>query len=129
MKGRGKERISSHNDLANWLFVLIIQTLNKRVWRIYKCKEIKDPEYPKRKLCGYIDGTQDENEIYLSANKQENPTKDDIGKTLLHEVLHIIYPMVKEGRILKLEAILWNSLSKQQRKIIKSYIPKHYSKK
>ena len=129
MKGRRRGRISSYNDLANWLFVLIIKTLNKRVWRIYKCKEIKDPEYPKRKLCGYVDGTQDENEIYLSANKQENPTKDDIGKTLLHEVLHIIYPMVKEGRILKLEAILWNSLSKQQRKIIKSYIPKHYSKK
>lgn len=123
-----KGRISSYNQLANWLFVLIIQTLNKEVWKIHKLKDLRDEKNRGIKLCGYLDGDAGDFEIYLNADKNTNSDRNEIAKTLLHEVLHIIFYRVKESRILGLERYLWHELSRAQKKILKSYIPKHYSK-
>ena len=122
-------KIKSSDEIANWLFVLVIQALNKNIWEIYKVKDLKDPDDRRAHLCGFLDGEENEYEIYVSARKSANPTKDDMAKTLLHEVLHSLFMKAREERILKLESLLWNSFSKPQKEMIRSYIPKRSATK
>ncbi len=119
-----KRRISSGNKLVDWMFVLIVRALNKEAGDIYKVKDLRDPDLPQRKLCGYKD---EYNNIFLNANKNKNANRSEMAKTLLHEAAHIAFEREAESRVLDLEEILWEMLSSEQQKIIKSYIPKHFS--
>jgi hypothetical protein len=120
-----KKRISSGDKLVDWMFVSVIHALNKDAEDIYKVKDLRDPDLPQRKLCGFKD---EYNNIFLNADRNKNPNRTEMGKTLLHEALHVAFDAIGEPRIEKLEDVLWRMLSLEQQKILKSYIPKHFSK-
>lgn len=120
-----KERISSGNKLVDWMFVSAIHALNRDAEDIYKVRDLRDPDLPQRKLCGLKD---EYNNIFISADRNKNPNRTEMGKTLLHEALHIAFESIEEPRIGRLEDILWELLSSAQQRILKSYIPKHFSK-
>lgn len=123
-----KQRISSGNKKTDILFKRIIDTLNSdEIEAVHLVKSLRDPDRrSKRKyLCGYIDG---EGIIFLSKDKRKNRDIDEIAQTLLHEVLHAIFPENSENMIYDKEKHYWLSFSEKQKEILKFYIPKKISR-
>ncbi len=120
---------SSGKKKVDKLFRLIIEALNTKVWNIYKVRKIRDlARGHYQTLAGMMrmEGG-DQNEIYLSTEQGIHEDKDDFATTLVHEVLHVIYPRAPEIFVAKLAPILWYGFSTEQQRIIKWYIPKRYS--
>ncbi|NCN52932.1 hypothetical protein GW950_00520 [Candidatus Wolfebacteria bacterium] len=121
-KRNKRKRIAlSKSKLANWLFRSIIKTLESSdVKNIYKVKILKWPKDRRKRLLGYLD---DDGGIWLSG---ENESISALAKTLIHEASHVYLYTAVERRIRRFEDLLWADLSKNQKNIIKSYIPKHF---
>lgn len=66
--------------------------------------------------------------IYLSNDKRKNPSKDEMTRTLLHEVLHTINMKKWECRILIEEKYWWYKFSDNQKNFLQTYIPKRVQK-
>lgn len=129
MKKRKTRRISSGNKRADKFFKRVINILNSdKVWNIFLRKRIKSRNYARKKyeyICGAVDRDDDETyEIVLASDRRLHKSRVEIAKTLLHEVLHILYPQKREPEILELEYYWWEKFSKKQRLILKFYVPK-----
>jgi len=127
-----KRRISSGDKKTDAFFKRLIDALNgDKTWNIYLVSSIKDKKYKGKRnyLFGVYDDGDDEggdfmNDIFLARDRRLHKSKNEIAQTLLHEVLHIIFPKVHELKIRDLELFWWKRFSKKQRSILKSYIPK-----
>ena len=124
--------ISSGNRKTDKFFEKIIKILNSdKVEEIVLVKKLWDYGKNKKKeyLYGLVDDAESEDNyiICLSNDKKKRET-NDIAKTLLHEVLHIIYMKKRELQILALEDYWWNKFSKGQKNILRTYVPKRARK-
>ena len=121
--------IASSGDLiVDWLFQRIVRALNYRVCRIYKVSKLRDPEWSVWKLTGLlmdVDGYYFE--IFICANRWQGDVSDELGAIITHEVLHLILKSENERNIRVWERVLWSRFSHDQKRIIKSYIPRRFS--
>lgn len=121
-----KQRISSGNKRIDKFFEKIVNVLNSdEVEAIYLVKSLKDPDRKKEYLCGYLD---EEGIIFLSKDKRKNRNKNEIAQTLLHEVLHAIFPKDSEDIIYAKEEYYWSVFSNRQKEILRFYIPNKISR-
>lgn len=129
MAGR-KEFSRSHCELTNFIFSGVVSALNKKVLAIYKVKRLAAPENRREPIYGYLDPIDGYRlfEIYISAQKSLKIDRDEMGKTILHEALHIVFESSPERVIRRMETLLWNEMSNDQKNLVKSYIPKYFSK-
>ncbi len=116
---RKKPRLDpySGDQLADWFFRNFVFILNSV--RVSKKDNLRNPNRYREKLDGLL--LCEESEVFLEA-------KLPIGErlqTLVHECLHMMLPETRERKILQLEKIVWRRLTEDQRKILKSYLPKH----
>ena len=123
---------TSGNKRTDKFFRKVIRILNSRkIEKIILVKKLWDPEKKKREyLCGLVETAEAENRyaIYLSNDKRKNPSKDEIARTLLHEVLHVINMKKWEWRIRFEEKYWWCKFSEKQKKFLETYIPKRSCK-
>jgi hypothetical protein len=86
-------------------------------------KILRHPDH-KWELYGLLSGDV----IFLGkhAHKQKH---SPLVLTLIHEVLHVSRPRLHERRILQLEKKYFARFTDQQKRFLKSYIPKHEVKK
>lgn len=113
-----RSRVASGDKLIDWFFNKVIQALNEDVEVRIRRKVLSDGD----DLCGLLD----DDEIYLSESRHKN--KEEMAKTLLHEVLHFIIPDLKEDDVLFLEDEVWKRLSSGQKTLLTLYIT-HFSQK
>ena len=122
----------SGNKLVDWHFRQVIYYLENKVSAILIVnKSLKDPRNKKILLRGYIDVNHKGRAIiFVSGIKNTHADREMMGKTLTHEVAHgFLEDYVHEKSILTLEDLLWNAFTKDQKNIIKSFLPKHKVKR
>ena len=124
-KNHPRQWITSGDKLTDWIFSRIISALNYKVENIY-VKHVLCEYFHKNRIDLY--GFVDDNIIYLSGAKTKHPNRGAMAKTLLHEALHVVFDKIRERDILRLEDLVWEKLSREQIKILKSYIPRHMVK-
>lgn len=117
--------ISCGDPLCDLIFKEFLTTLNKSKGDVIKIrlkKKLYDPaDKFKKALIGlYI---PEENLIYINPSKYIHRSRIMIVKTLIHELSHIIFFPTSEKRIRSIEEILWKKFNKNQKNILKSYIP------
>lgn len=66
----------------------------------------------------------EENFIFINPAKTQHLNRDDMTKTLVHELLHVLFPDTDENSIRAFEDIIWQKLNNEQKEILKSYLPK-----
>ena len=119
--------------IKNILFNIILRLLKYGHVKIYKTTSPIRWDKKDKRLRGLLPNLQNNARltgvIFLSADRNDHPNRE-AGSTLVHELLHIILPTAIEPHILSLEMegkclFFWDLLSKEQKQIIKSYIPKH----
>ncbi len=115
----------------DWIFRRIIARLKGGKIKVYKVNDLRDPDDRRRGLAGrYLPKDKDEgiltNMVFLNYPGKVNPITE---KNLLHELLHDLFDgWVGEPAILSMEEVVWNKLTPEQKKLLKSFIPKHYVK-
>ena len=126
-------KLSSGDWLVNWFFRRFIQILRSEEWQIQMKPNLRyEGEGPSEVLCGMTDFGN--NIIYLNPSRKEHPTCDDLAKTLVHELAHILFnsseddKFVSHRNIYQIEKI-WDRFSENQRKALLSFIPKKYRPK
>ena len=122
---------TSGNQLVDWHFQQVIYFLNNKVDAILVVeKSLIDPESHEAHSGIIIFSAKGRAIIYLSNAKRRHPRKSKMAKTLTHEVIHgLSDDCVKEPSVLRLENILWKLFTKEQKKMIISYLPKHKVKR
>ncbi len=130
---RKRGRLPRSGDaLVDWHFQQIIYFLKNKVDGIFlKDKYLKDP-YKKRVILeGYIYiNIKGRAVIFISSAKNVHSDRKMMGKTLTHEVTHgFLKDCVHEKNILRLENLLWDSFTLEQKRMIISFLPKHKVKK
>lgn len=127
MSNRRKRRrlITSGDDTVDWIFSRIIHALNYKIEVIMLKRFLREKYRGKMtNFCGYIE----DDVISLSNSKTWHPDRRAIAKTLLHEVMHFVFGSVYERDIRRLEDLVWEKLSEDQIRILKSFVPKHVVK-
>lgn len=126
-------KLSSGDWLVNWFFQRFIQILKSEEWQIQMKPNLRSEGEPQSEvLCGMTDFAN--NIIYLNPSRREHPTSDDLAKTLVHELAHILFNSSEDARfvshpnIYQIEKI-WDRFSKNQRKAFLSFVPKKYRQK
>lgn len=117
-----KKKITSGYKLVDRIFNKVIYTLNNKINSIYLRETLGEKE-----LCGVVDFSN--YDIYLNAARVQHKNRNEIARTLLHEVLHFVYPEASEKITYRREKKIWNKLSKRQKGILKFYVPRHIVKK
>ncbi len=116
-------------QLIDRIFKKVLQSLNEDIEGIYVKKFLRE----KIKTKVFLDDgwlKYDDNDnlyIYLSARNHGN-SRRAMAKTLLHEVLHFLYPKLREQSVLKLEDLVWKRLNEKQKAALIAYVPKHMVK-
>jgi hypothetical protein len=105
---------------VDWEFRQLIRVLDREVEAIRKKKVLRDPDDRRKFFRGLL---MHGKEIYLSSHKKDGP----IVKTLIHEAAHLLYPCVPNRYIYEKEEILWKRFTDEQKRLLRSYIPKHHS--
>ncbi len=123
---RPGKRITSGDKVVDWIFSRVIYALNHKIEAILLKKDLQEKHRGKTSnFYGYLDGDV----ISLNASKIFHLNREAIAKTLLHEAMHSAFCCIYERDIRRLEDLVWEKLSKDQRSLLKSYIPKHKVKR
>lgn len=124
-RARKSRRITSGDDTVDWIFSRIIHALNYEIEVIMLKRFLREKYRGKMKnFYGYIE----DDVISLSNSKTWHPNRRAIAKTLLHEVMHFVFGSIHERDIRRLEDLVWEKLSEEQMRILKSFVPKHVVK-
>ncbi|MDP2695718.1 MAG: hypothetical protein Q8O87_00505 [bacterium] len=111
--------------LIDLLFDELMRLLINDCINIFIVKDLRCPKTG-QKLDGLLNG-DDENEIKIFIDRDID--KNEKTLTLIHELLHYIFPDTPEGRIRLLEKSAWRELSDIQRKALGDYLPKRTSRR
>ena len=128
---KNKKNRRSKNSLANWIFNQLLKIIRaaKRKKRlvgnlvkIYKVCDLRNSEdQEKKKLSGLII-TREKSTYCIYINSEESPSEQI--KTLIHEIGHFLFWWEYEPPIIKLENLIWNALSQEQKEILFEFIRK-----
>ncbi len=124
MKKRQKRKLPLSGDsLVDLEFKILIDTLEQEISAIRMKKILHHPDR-KWELFGFLNG----DEIFLGKHAHKEKHAPFI-LTLVHELLHVSRPGLCERRIRQLEKKYFARFTDQQKRFLKSYIPKHEVKK
>lgn len=129
MARRAKGITQGGNAIADHLFREVVDFLNNKVFKIHRVRVLRDPDNKYRFLAGLLMPMGENKDYEIFVSESDNKDTDEQGATILHEVLHIIMPHSREMYIRRLEELLWQEFSRDQKQIIKSYLPKYISKR
>lgn len=124
MKVKEKPPLCS-DELVNSIFLIIVETLKKKVKAIYLKTDLRYPDKTRQPLHGL--SILDDDVIYLD-NPRCPKDRAQLPFTLVHEVLHVAMPWLHCQRISKLENALWirrTGFDERQRRFLKNIIPKY----
>lgn len=122
--------VRSQNPLVNWFFRQFMAVLSSERVRVARKRRLVNPDDPHRQV---IRGLMDP-EIHPSGNwiqilinpaKNTHRCRDEEVETLIHELAHVILPKAPEREILRIETLLSRSLTTTQRRVLKSFLPRH----
>lgn len=125
-KRRRRKFPLSGDHLVDVFFRTLIDVLDGDLEAIYMKKDLRDPDNRKRRLFGIL--MRDEKRIYLGKSKHKK-YNEPLVKSLIHELLHQIFPHTMHKRIRLFEAMLWIRFTDSQKRFLRKYIPKHTVKK
>ena len=114
---------------ADHLFCRIIEALNdkEKIRKVRLRKSLFNAKRKKDIFRGFHTPGENGDFIDLNASRSQHYNREEIAETLLHEVLHSIFPDKKEEEVEFLTKTIWAKLSPWQRDLLKSYIPKKVS--
>lgn len=119
MTKREKERLlhihRTHRRLVNWLFRTFVKILNRKIQKVERVVNLRDPDDKTKVLFGMLK----EGKIFIA----DDLSQEEMGTTLVHELLHYIADPLPETEVLKGEEIMWQCLTKKQKKMLLAYIP------
>jgi len=128
---KNKKIYQSNNLLANWIFnqlLKIIRTAKKKkrlvgnLVKLYKVCDLRNTDDKKKeKLSGLII-TRKKRTCCIYINFKDAPSEQI--KTLIHELGHFIFWWEYEPPIIKLENLIWDALSQEQKEILFEFIRK-----
>ena len=118
------------NPIADWLFREFVSMLKADRIRILRKRWLVDPDASSRvALRGLMDPELRQPKgwayIFINPAKQVHKRRDDEVETLIHELAHVLLPKTSERKILRIEDILTKTFTREQRAILKQFIPRH----
>ena len=127
-----RQKLKSGNPLSDWFFYRMVQILNRAGTDVYLVKSFRrifGKEWTR--FTGILEpgGSSHGHEIFINNGqlrfeRAATRPRDRQAIVLLHEMLHILMPKCREADIFTLERILWASLSHDQKRFLKHYLPK-----
>ncbi|OGF62154.1 hypothetical protein A2926_02040 [Candidatus Giovannonibacteria bacterium RIFCSPLOWO2_01_FULL_44_40] len=118
------KRYKSGDSLADWIFRRFIEAANFKVKQIVLKRRLKSDEGE------LLEGQWDPNIGVLELNPARSGHKKqyDILQSFIHELCHILLNTVHEkvlcSKVEVLEKILWEKFTPQQKRALRSFIPK-----
>lgn len=120
--------------LVDWLFRQFVVILRSERVRISRKKRLVNPDDPHRRV---IRGLMDPDvhpsgswvQILINPAKNTHKCRDEEVETLIHELSHVLMPRSGERAILVMESLLSKRFTAAQRRMLKSFIPKHEVKR
>ncbi|KKT29206.1 MAG: hypothetical protein UW15_C0015G0006 [Parcubacteria group bacterium GW2011_GWC1_44_10] len=110
----------SGDALVDWIFRRFIESINTKIKQIVLKRRLK---YETEEL---LDGLWEPNThtLYLNPAKYKHKKSYDILQSFIHELGHILFESIRERNINQLENILFEKLTPQQKRALRSFIPK-----
>lgn len=118
---------SSGDRLVDWHFKQIIGPLIKGEIIIRKKKRLFDmsDKPPRKAIRGFYSPQENGPDIiYLSSSKRKHPNRQEMLKTMIHELAHHFHNETSHPAIYELEEILALKFTDDQKKYLKQFIPK-----
>lgn len=123
----------SKNELANWLFKMVIDILNaqsnlgdKAPIKVKFCRLNKrKPKKVGKIYIGLIGATDDpdSDKDYWDIRIESRISKRSKIRVFLHEMLHVLFwDEERERPILRLENLLWPNLSEDQKQLLNKFM-------
>jgi hypothetical protein len=124
----------SGDPLSDWLFSQFVDILRTEQVRVARKKRLVNPDDPHRRVIrGLMDPDVDPAgnwvQILINPAKNTHGSRDEEVETLIHELSHALLPKTQERSILRVERILTRRFTRDQRNILKAFLPKHQIKR
>ena len=119
----------SGRHLVNLFFRILVHCLAHKI-QVFKLRCLKDEK--NKALCGWFFPKDENNKtdtVFLGIEHDEHAGPDGLPKTLIHEVAHYALPKVAHRYIYEFENRLWECLTPEQKKVFRSFVPKHTVKR
>ena len=133
--GKSAARLPRSGDrLTDWFFRQFVHFLRKETVCIKRKRRLVNPDDPHREaIRGLMDPEVHPSgryvHILINPARDANRTRDDEADTLIHELSHVVLGKTTERHVLQLESILSARFTLLQRRIIKSFLPRHVVKR
>jgi hypothetical protein len=124
----------SGDALTDWFFRQFVAVLKSERVGIARKRRLVNPDDPHRQVIrGLMDPDLDPRgnwvQILINPARNTHQNRNEEVDTLVHELAHVILPKTAERGILAIEATLAKRLSPNQRRILKSFLPRHEVKR
>jgi hypothetical protein len=124
----------SGDRLVDWFYRHFIEVLRDEKVRIARKKRLRNPDDPHRRtIRGLMDPdihpSGDWVQILINPARNTHRDRDEEVETLIHELAHIILPKTTERGILGIERIVSAGLTREQRRVLKGFLPRHEVKR
>ena len=134
MLARGAVLPRSGDALADWYFRQFVAVLKSERVGIARKRRLTNPDDPHRQVIrGLMDPDLDPRgnwiQILINPARNTHRNRNEEVDTLVHELAHVILPKTGERGILAVESMLATRLSSAQRRILKSFLPRHEVKR
>lgn len=125
MEKKQKRKLPLSGDsLIDLEFKILVETLEREISAIRLKKVLRDPDDRRKDLLGLLT----EGKIYLG-KRSHRVYQEPMVRTLIHELKHASRPPIREKRIRQLAKYYFARFTDQQKRFLRSYIPKHEVKK
>lgn len=124
----------SGDALTDWFFRQFVSVLRDENLIIQRMRRLHDPtDRARRAIRGIMDPFVHPSgqyvHILINPAKGLNRDRDEEVETLIHELAHLVMERTSERNILQLERTLAKTLSAAQKRILKSFLPRHIIKR
>jgi hypothetical protein len=122
------------DPLADWFFRQFVAVLRSEKVRISRKRRLVNPDDPHRQVIrGLMDPDLDPRgnlvQILINPARNTHRNRNEEVDTLIHELAHIILPKTGERGILTVENALSKGFTPVQRRLLKSFLPRHEVKR
>lgn len=124
----------SGDKLVDWIFKQFILILRKPTVHIRRKKRVIDRDLRVFSLKGMsiFHASPYHIDIQISSARSQNPNRDEEVDTLIHELGHLLFHKfnkTEERSMEQMEEILASRFTQEQRRFLKSFLPRHEVKK
>ncbi len=126
--------LRSGDPLVDWFFRQFVRALCDERVRIVRKRRLVNPDDPRRRVIrGLMDPdihpSGNQIQILINAARNTHRNRNEEVETLVHELAHVILPKTPERGILTVENIMARRLTRQQRAVLKTFLPRHEVKR